>query len=161
MGRWPSVRIGYCGTVPGWLTWSLEVGWYRPHSGRTHFCGLCATRSLDLVACCVRFARVTKASKRRGLRPRRPPPPMVWGGNTSIPCRGFGGGFGFLSILTKLSFLDQNLCMGWGFWPGLAILSILAKTRCVFDLQLLNCVRHAASFGYFGKIWAKTRCVSD
>ena len=37
----------------------------------------------------------------------------------------------------------------------------MAKTRCVSDLALLVFVRYAASFGYFGKNGAKTRCVSD
>ena len=48
--------------------------------------------------------------------------------------------------------------MGWGLE---AILTKMAKTRCVSDLRLSTIVRHAASFGDFDKKSAKTRCVSD
>ena len=45
---------------------------------------------------------------------------MVWGGNTSIPCRGFGGDLVKMIKMIILAKSGQNLCMGWGFgwfWP--------------------------------------------
>ena len=85
---------------------------------------------------------------------------MVWGGNTSIPCRGSGGGFGIFAKMAKMIKSLQNLCIGWRLGGVLAFLSFLAKTRCVSDLTKSSFVRHAASFGSFDKNGTKTRCVS-
>ena len=77
--------------------------------------------------------------------------PWFWGGNTSIPCRGFGGVGELFCHFGKNAKMAPKPLHGMGVLVILAILSKWAKTRCVSDLHKSNLVRHAASFGYFGK----------
>ena len=53
--------------------------------------------------------------------------PWFEGGNTSIPCRGFGLGFGIFVKMAKMAKSGQTLCIGWGFGPVLAFLSFFGQ----------------------------------
>ena len=73
----------------------------------------------------------------------------------------FWAGFGGFYQNGKIAKIGSKPLHGMGLRSVLAILAKMTKTRCVSALRLLAIVRYAASFGWFDKKLAKTRCVSD
>ena len=85
---------------------------------------------------------------------------MVWGWKHLHSMQRFLAEIWHFVNFDKIVKSRQKPLHGMGWVGVLVFLSKMAKTRCVSDLQGAIIVRHAASFGTFGKNGAKTRCVS-